>query len=137
MNAGRVDAVVIGAGVIGLACGRALARSGRETLDLAGRVRFGPDVAWIDREDYAFDDSNRAHFVAAIERYFPELDPQRLRPDQCGIRARLGGPETAFSDFRIDGGDMHGMPGLVNLLGIESPGLTASLAIAEAVLGRL
>ena len=107
------------------------------TLDLAGRARFGPDVAWIDREDYAFDDSHRADFVAAIARYFPGLDPQRLQPDQCGIRARLGGAEVAFSDFRIDGEDLHGIPGLVNLLGIESPGLTASLAIAETVLERL
>lgn len=107
------------------------------TLDLAGRARFGPDVAWIDDEDYSFDDGARSAFVAAIARYFPKVEPARLQPDQCGIRARLGGPEVDFADFRIDGAETHGLPGLVNLLGIESPGLTACLAIAEATLTRL
>ncbi len=107
------------------------------TLDLAGRARFGPDVAWVDSEDYGFDDSARQAFIDAIVRYFPKVEPARLHPDQCGIRARLGGPEVAFADFRIDGCETHGIPGLVNLLGIESPGLTACLAIAGEVLARL
>lgn len=107
------------------------------TLDLAGRARFGPDVAWVNNEDYGFDDSAREHFVAAIQRYYPGLDSTRLQPDQCGIRARLAGPGEPFADFRIDGPAVHGIPGLVNLLGIESPGLTASLAIADEVLRRL
>lgn len=107
------------------------------TLDLAGRARFGPDFAWVQDEDYRFDDSAREDFVAAIRRYYPALDPDRLQPDQCGIRARLAGPGDAFADFRIDGAEVHGIPGLVNLLGIESPGLTASLAIADEVLLRL
>ncbi|MCC5887128.1 MAG: NAD(P)/FAD-dependent oxidoreductase [Gammaproteobacteria bacterium] len=107
------------------------------TLDLAGRARFGPDFAWVEEEDYAFDDSARDAFVASIQRYFPGLDPRRLQPDQCGIRARLAGPGDPFADFRIDGPSVHGIPGLVNLLGIESPGLTASLAIADEVLRRL
>ena len=107
------------------------------TLDLAGRARFGPDVAWVEEEDYGFDDSARARFVDAIGRYFPDLDPSRLQPDQCGIRARLAGPGESFADFRIDGPAVHGIPGLVNLLGIESPGLTASLAIADEALRRL
>ena len=107
------------------------------TLDLAGRVRFGPDVAWIDTEDYAFDDRDRAQFVTAIRQYFPGLEPNRLQPDYCGIRPRLGGADVAFADFRIDGAEVHGLPGLVNLFGIESPGLTAALAIADAVVARL
>jgi len=107
------------------------------TLDLAGRVRFGPDVAWVDAEDYAFDDADREHFVTAIRAYFPGLEPDRLQPDYCGIRPRLGGPDVAFADFRIDGVEVHGIPGLVNLLGIESPGLTAALAIADAVVARV
>lgn len=107
------------------------------TLDLAGRARFGPDVAWVEEEDYGFDDSARDRFVAAIRSYYPDLDPRRLQPDQCGIRARLAGPGESFADFRIDGAKVHGIRGLVNLLGIESPGLTASLAIADEVLRRL
>ncbi len=107
------------------------------SLDLAGRARFGPDLVWVDEEDYSFDDSARECFVAAIRRYYPDLDSGRLKPDQCGIRARLAGPGEAFADFRIDGPEVHGIRGLVNLLGIESPGLTASLAIADEVLRRL
>lgn len=107
------------------------------TLDLAGRARFGPDVTWVESEDYGFDDSARDRFVSAIQSYYPDLDPTRLQPDQCGIRARLAGPGEPFADFRIDGSEVHGIRGLVNLLGIESPGLTASLAIADEALKRL
>lgn len=107
------------------------------TLDLAGRGRFGPDLAWVGEEDYSFDDSDKDRFVAAIQSYYPDLDPSRLQPDQCGIRARLAGPGEPFADFRIDGAEVHGIRGLVNLLGIESPGLTASLAIADEALRRL
>lgn len=107
------------------------------TLDLAGRARFGPDSAWVEEEDYDFDDSARERFVTAIQSYYPALDPSRLQPDQCGIRARLAGPGEPFADFRIDGAQVHGIRGLVNVLGIESPGLTASLAIADEALRRL
>lgn len=103
------------------------------TLDLAGQVRFGPDVEWIDAVDYTFDDSRRADFVAAIARYFPAVDPARVVPAYTGIRPKLAGPDAPAADFRIDGPAEHGVPGLVNLLGIESPGLTASLAIAQYV----
>jgi len=104
------------------------------TLDLAGQVRFGPDVEWVERPDYAFDDGRRERFATAIERYFPALDRARLAPDYVGVRPKISGPGEPAADFRIDGPDVHGVPGLINLLGIESPGLTASLAIAEVVL---
>ncbi|MEQ8861344.1 MAG: NAD(P)/FAD-dependent oxidoreductase [Pseudomonadales bacterium] len=103
------------------------------TLDLGGQVRFGPDVVWIDGVDYAFDDSRRAAFEDAIRRYFPGLEPRRLHPGYTGIRPKISGPGEPAADFRIDGPQTHGVAGLINLLGIESPGLTASLAIAEVV----
>ncbi len=107
------------------------------TLDLGGQARFGPDVAWIDGVDYRFDDSRRHEFEAAIRRYFPGLESRRLHPGYTGIRPKISGPGEPAADFRIDGPADHGIPGLVNLLGIESPGLTASLALAEAVRDRL
>lgn len=103
------------------------------TLDLAGQARFGPDVAWIDEVDYTFDDSAREQFATAIRRYFPGLDMARLQPGYTGVRPKITGPGEPAADFRIDGPSAHGVGGLVNLLGIESPGLTSSLAIAEYV----
>ena len=103
------------------------------TLDLGGQARFGPDVAWIDEVSYDFDDSRRGDFEAAIRRYFPALDSARLHPGYTGIRPKISGPGEPAADFRIDEPVEHGVDGLVNLLGIESPGLTASLAIAELV----
>jgi len=103
------------------------------TLDLAGRVRFGPDVEWIESVDYRFDASRTDEFAAAIRRYYPALDAMRLEPDYTGIRPKIYAPDEPASDFRIDGPAAHGVDGLVNLFGIESPGLTASLAIAETV----
>ena len=103
------------------------------TLDLGGQARFGPDVCWIDRIDYGFDDSQRGAFIEAIRRYYPALDEARLHPGYTGIRPKIAAPDAPAADFRIDGPANHGVPGLVNLLGIESPGLTASLAIAQAV----
>jgi L-2-hydroxyglutarate oxidase LhgO len=107
------------------------------TLDLAGQIRFGPDVEWIDAPAYTFDDSRRGAFAAAIARYFPAVEVARLMPGYTGIRPKLGGPGEPAADFRIEGPTQHGVPGLVNLLGIESPGLTASLAIAEEVVARV
>jgi L-2-hydroxyglutarate oxidase LhgO len=105
------------------------------TLDLAGQALFGPDVEWIDGVDYGFDDGARAAFVAAIRRYYPGLDPARLRPAHTGIRAKIAGPGEPAADFHVDGPEHHGIPGLVNLFGIESPGLTASLALGQLVAG--
>lgn len=103
------------------------------TIDLAGQVKFGPDVQWCDTVDYEFDTGRKEAFVQAIQAYFPALDESRLQPDYVGVRPKISGPDEAAADFRIDGPDRHGVSGLINLLGIESPGLTASLAIAERV----
>ena len=103
------------------------------TLDLGGRAKFGPDVQWIEAVDYAFDDTRRSRFVETIRRYYPALDESRLQPAHTGIRPKISGPGEPAADFRIDGPDVHGIPGLVNLMGIESPGLTASLSIADRV----
>ena len=103
------------------------------TLDLGGQARFGPDVEWIDRPDYDVDIGRAAGFYAAIRRYWPGLPDGALQPGYAGIRPKISGPGEPAADFRIDGPAEHGVKGLVNLLGIESPGLTASLAIADYV----
>jgi L-2-hydroxyglutarate oxidase LhgO len=101
------------------------------TIDLGGQCKFGPDFAWIDRIDYRFDASREAAFYAAIRRYYPGLQDGALRPGYTGIRPKICGPGEPAPDFLIQGPPDHGVPGLVNLYGIESPGLTASLAIAD------
>jgi D-amino-acid oxidase len=103
------------------------------TIDLAGQVKFGPDVEWCEGVDYTFDATRKAAFAEAIRRYFPALDEARMQPDYVGVRPKISAPEERAADFRIDDFRQHGVAGLVNLLGIESPGLTASLAIAERV----
>lgn len=107
------------------------------TLDLAGQIRFGPDVEWIDSEDYRVQPERKDAFVDAIRQWWPALQPEKLHPAYAGIRPKLAGPDSRFCDFRIDGPVQHGVPGLVNLFGIESPGLTACLAIADEVFSRL
>ena len=107
------------------------------TLDLAGQARFGPDVEWIDAIDYAVDPRRADGFDAAIRRYWPGLPDAALIPAYSGIRPKISGPGDPAMDFRIDGVEAHGVPGLVNLFGIESPGLTASLAIASELAGKL
>ena len=107
------------------------------TIDLGGQVRFGPDVEWIDTLDYPVDARRGAAFYAAIRQYWPGLPEGALHADYAGIRPKLGGPHDAAADFRIDGPKVHGVRGLVNLFGIESPGLTASLAIADYVAALL
>lgn len=106
------------------------------TNDLAGAARFGPDATWINAIDYAFDESTRERFLAAIREYFPDLDSGKLVPAYTGIRPKLCGPGAAPADFVIQGEEVHGVPGLVHLFGIDSPGLTASLAIGEHVQRR-
>lgn len=103
------------------------------TLDLAGQLRFGPDTHYLDSLDYRVDEQLRESFAAAIRRYYPGLDGARLTPGYSGIRPKLAGPGEPPADFLIQSPAAHGLPGLVNLFGIESPGLTASLAIAERV----
>lgn len=114
------------------------------TLDLAGRVRFGPDVEWLGAEfdgpeklSFAVDPLRADSFYSAIRRYWPALPNGALFADYAGVRPKLTGPGEPAADFRIDGPEIHRLDGLVNLFGIESPGLTASLAIAEDVLSRL
>jgi L-2-hydroxyglutarate oxidase LhgO len=101
------------------------------TLDLAGQARFGPDVSWIDGVDYGFEDGREARFYAAIRRYFPTLSDGALTPGHTGIRPKLAGAGAPASDFVIQREREHGVPGLINLHGIESPGLTAALALAD------
>ncbi|AKC70035.1 NAD(P)/FAD-dependent oxidoreductase [Pandoraea oxalativorans] len=103
------------------------------TLDLGGQARFGPNVAWVDEIDYTVNPSDGDGFYAAVRRYWPTLADGALQPGYAGIRPKISGPGEPAADFRIDGPALHGVAGLVNLFGIESPGLTASLAIAEAV----
>jgi L-2-hydroxyglutarate oxidase LhgO len=107
------------------------------TLDLAGRMRFGPDVEWTDVENYDVDPKRADVFYAAIRKYFPRLQDGALVPDYAGIRPKLTGPTEAAVDFMIDGPAQHGVPRLVNLFGIESPGLTSALSIAEEVVDSL
>lgn len=103
------------------------------TFDLAGQMRFGPDVEWIDRIDYAVDAARADGFYEAIRRYWPGLPDGGLAPAYSGIRPKLSGPGEPAADFAIEGPETHGIAGIVNLFGIESPGLTASLSIADHV----
>jgi L-2-hydroxyglutarate oxidase LhgO len=107
------------------------------TLDLAGQARFGPDVEWIDGIDYTVDPRRGERFYAAIRTYWPALRDGALQPGYAGIRPKISGPKEPAADFLLQGPAEHGIAGLVNLYGIESPGLTASLAIAERVLSLL
>jgi L-2-hydroxyglutarate oxidase LhgO len=108
------------------------------TLDLAGQARFGPDVEWVDRVDYAVDPKRGERFYRAIRTYWPGLKDGALQPAYSGIRPKIqDDPNAPGRDFTIEGPSEHGVAGLVNLFGIESPGLTASLAIAERVAGLL
>ena len=103
------------------------------TLDLAGQAKFGPDVEWVEKLDYTVDPARADHFYRAIRRYWPALPDGALHPGYAGIRPKLSGPGAPAADFLIQGPEAHGVRGLVNLYGIESPGMTAALAIAERV----
>ena len=107
------------------------------TLDLAGRMRFGPDVEWIEREDYDVDPRRALAFYQRIRDYWPALPDNSLAPDYCGIRPKLTGPGEAAADFMIEGSAQHGLARMVHLFGIESPGLTCALSIAEEVTAAL
>jgi len=103
------------------------------TNDMGGNARFGPDVDWVDSIDYSFDESRKSRFTDSIKKYFPDLDEEKLVPAYTGIRPKLTGPGEPAADFLIQGEAGHGIKNLVNLFGIESPGLTACLAIADYV----
>lgn len=103
------------------------------TVDLGGRCKFGPDIAWIPDIDYAFEPGKFAQFVDAIRLYYPDLDPAKIHADYTGIRPKLYREGEPVPDFEFHGAKQHGHTGLIMLFGIESPGLTASLAIADHV----
>jgi L-2-hydroxyglutarate oxidase LhgO len=107
------------------------------TVDLGGQARFGPDIEWLDRVDYSFNNAREPLFYEAIRRYYPALKDGALQPGYTGIRPKISGPKEPAADFVIQGPKDHGVRGLVNLYGIESPGLTASLAIANDVAALL
>ncbi|MFY7948168.1 MAG: FAD-dependent oxidoreductase, partial [Gemmatimonas sp.] len=113
------------------------------TLDLAGQARFGPDVQWFESDapgaalDYAVDPARAAGFETEIRRWWPALPAGALVPAYTGIRPKIAGPGEPAADFRIVGPAEHGVPGLVQLFGIESPGLTAAMAIGEVVRGMV
>jgi len=103
------------------------------TIDLAGQARFGPDVEHIEKENYAVDPARADGFYAAVRKYWPGLPDDSLAPDYSGIRPKVSVQNNVYADFLIQSPVDHGLPGLINLFGIESPGLTSSLAIAEHV----
>ena len=105
--------------------------------DLGGQARFGPDLQYVDHEDYTVDPGRVGGFETYIRRFWPGLPDDSLSPDYAGIRPKIHGPGEEQPDFRIDGPEAHGLEGLVTLFGIESPGLTSSLAIGEEVAARL
>jgi L-2-hydroxyglutarate oxidase LhgO len=107
------------------------------TLDMEGQARFGPDVEWVDKIDYQINDRSKLKFAQAIQSYWEACDETRLFPAYSGIRPKLGSPQQFASDFYIKTEVEHGVAGLVNLFGIDSPGITASLAIAESVVNKL
>jgi len=112
------------------------------TLDMGGQARFGPDVEWIEPEsadaiDYAVNPARGDIFYDAIRRYWPALPDDALTPAYAGVRPKIHGPDAPAADFLISGPQMHGIAGLINLFGIESPGLTSSLAIADRVVKEL
>jgi L-2-hydroxyglutarate oxidase LhgO len=103
------------------------------TVDLGGRFRLGPDACYVDAPSYDVDAANAERFAASVRRYLPEIRAEHLSPDGAGVRPKLQGPGQPFRDFVIAEESARGLPGLVNLIGIESPGLTAAGAIADAV----
>ena len=107
------------------------------TLDLGGQARFGPDVEWVEQIDYSVEPRRADGFYAEVRKYWRELPDNALQPAYCGIRPKITGPGETSADFLIQGPQTHGVPGLVNLFGIESPGLTACLPIADQVCALL
>lgn len=117
--------------------GDTLAAGGAFTLDIGGQGKFGPDLEWVESVDYAVDASRAATFAAGIRRFFPALDDQRLAPNYSGIRPRVRGAAETMSDWRVLGPATHGLAGVFHLLGFDTPGLTACLAIADYIAGEI
>ena len=102
-------------------------------FDLSGQIRFGPDITWVDDIDYSFDDSLKDNFMISIKKYWPDIDSEKLQPDYVGIRPKLQNMDEKMKDFSICDSKVHGVEGLINIQGLESPGVTSSLAIGEYV----
>jgi L-2-hydroxyglutarate oxidase LhgO len=102
-------------------------------FDLSGQIRFGPDITWVDDIDYSFDDSLKDNFISSIKKYWPDIDSKKLQPDYVGIRPKLQNMDQKMKDFSICDSKIHGVEGLINIQGLESPGVTSSLAIGEYV----
>jgi L-2-hydroxyglutarate oxidase LhgO len=107
------------------------------SLDIGGQLKFGPDTQYIDNIDYDFPEKLKEKFLNQVSKYFPNIDPQKLQPAYCGIRPKLQSEHDGFKDFNIQTSEIHHLKGLVNLFGIDSPGLTSSLAIAKYVSNKL
>lgn len=107
------------------------------SLDLAGQLKFGPDTQYINKLDYTFPENLKAKFVEQVSQYFPSLDVNKLQPAYSGIRPKLQAEDDSFKDFMIQTSETHNLKGLINLFGIDSPGLTSSLAIAQYVSDKL
>jgi L-2-hydroxyglutarate oxidase LhgO len=103
------------------------------SLDVGGQLKFGPDTEYVTSIDYTVDMALKNKFYEAVKLYFPTIEYERLQPAYAGIRPKLQGPNDSFMDFSIQAEQCHQVPGLINLFGIDSPGLTSSLAIAEQV----
>ena len=102
-------------------------------FDLAGGMRFGPDVEFVNKIDYSFNESLKSKFIESISQYWPEINSTKLHPDYTGIRPKITKPNETMKDFSIQTSVDHGIKNLINLQGIESPGLTSSLAIGKFV----
>ncbi len=113
--------------------GDTLAGGGAFTIDIGGQGKFGPDLEWSERIDYIVDGDRVPSFIARIRRFFPDVEGSRLAPNYAGIRPRVRGPAGAMSDWLVLGPKDHGIAGAYHLLGFDTPGLTACLAVADHV----
>ena len=106
-------------------------------FDLSGQIRFGPDITWVDEIDFCFDESLKSKFIESIKQYWPQIDSTKLYPDYVGIRPKLQSFNETMKDFSIKGFNDHGVDGLINIQGVESPGVTSCLSIGKHVLNLI
>ena len=106
-------------------------------FDLSDQIRFGPDIAWVDQIDFSFDESLKGKFIESIKQYWPQIDSSKLHPDYVGIRPKLQSFNETMKDFSIKGFNDHGVDGLINIQGVESPGVTSCLSIGKHVLNLI
>ena len=106
-------------------------------FDLSDQIRFGPDIAWVDQIDFSFDESLKGKFIESIKQYWPQIDSTKLHPDYVGIRPKLQSFNETMKDFSIKGFNDHGVDGLINIQGVESPGVTSCLSIGKHVLNLI